>query len=94
MTTTPQRYRKKPVEITAMRFDGDNADVIVQWIDREDGRHTPAAWDPASGVLSIGTLEGNMRVSVGDYVIRGVQGEYYPCKPRIFRATYEAVSDE
>jgi hypothetical protein len=37
------------------------------------------------------TLEGNMRISGGDYIIRGVQGEFYPCKPDIFAATYEAV---
>lgn len=47
--------------------------------------------DPSDGALYIGTLEGVMRVSLGDYVIRGVQGEFYPCKPDIFEATYEAV---
>ena len=48
--------------------------------------------DPANGDLLIRTLEGDMRVSVGDYVIRGVQGEFYPCKPEIFAATYEEVT--
>lgn len=44
--------------------------------------------DPATGELMIRTLEGDMRVAVGDWVIRGVQGEFYPCKPDIFEATY------
>lgn len=48
--------------------------------------------DPATGLLKIRTLEGDMTVEVGDYVIRGVYGEFYPCKPDIFEATYEAVA--
>lgn len=48
--------------------------------------------DPATGLLKIRTLEGDMTVSLGDYVIRGVQGEFYPCKPNIFEQTYEEVN--
>lgn len=48
--------------------------------------------DPATGLLKIRTLEGDMTVSLGDYVIRGVQGEFYPCKPDIFEQTYEEVN--
>ena len=47
--------------------------------------------DPATGLMLIATLEGAMQVKPGDYVIRGVQGEFYPCKPDIFEATYEPV---
>lgn len=47
--------------------------------------------DPATGDLMIRTLEGDMRATYGDWIIRGVQGEFYPCKPEIFEATYEAV---
>lgn len=57
-----------------------------------DDNSTPdKGWyiDPATGSLMIRTLEGDMRVSAGDYVIRGVQGEFYPCKPDIFEQTYE-----
>ena len=50
--------------------------------------------DPATGELVIRTLEGDMRASYGDYIIRGVQGEFYPCKPDIFEATYEPVGTE
>ena len=53
-------------------------------------RPTKGLWiDPADGALMIRTLEGDMKVSLGDYIIRGVQGEVYPCKPDIFAATYE-----
>lgn len=48
--------------------------------------------DPATGELMIRTLEGDMRVSVDDWVIRGVQGEFYPCKPDIFEATYDRAN--
>lgn len=48
--------------------------------------------DPGTGDLMIRTLEGDMRATYGDYIIRGVQGEFYPCKPDIFAATYEAVT--
>ena len=55
-------------------------------------RPTKGLWiDPADGALMIRTLEGDMKVSLGDYIIRGVQGEVYPCKPDIFAATYEAA---
>jgi hypothetical protein len=47
--------------------------------------------DPATGELVIRTLEGDMRAAYGDWIIRGVQGEFYPCKPDIFAATYDAV---
>lgn len=50
--------------------------------------------DPATGDFMIRTLEGDMRATYGDYVIRGVKGEFYPCKPDIFEATYDAVRDE
>ena len=49
--------------------------------------------DPATGDLMIRTLEGDMHASPGDYVIKGVQGEFYPCKPAIFAKTYEEVKD-
>ncbi|MGZ1491505.1 hypothetical protein [Brevibacterium sediminis] len=49
--------------------------------------------DPATGSLMIRTMEGDMRASLGDYIIKGVQGEFYPCKPDIFHATYEEVED-
>jgi hypothetical protein len=80
------KYRKKPVVIEAQRWAGDNAAEIVNW--------ASGAVMYIGGVLGIQTLEGTMTASIGDYVICGVQGEFYPCKPDIFKATYEAVEDD
>lgn len=84
---TAQRFRKKPVEIEAMLYTGDNWVEIAKWLRESDVRigreHT--------GKASIPTLEGTMYASPGDWIIRGVQGEFYPCKPDIFAETYEAV---
>lgn len=90
---TAQQYRKKPVVIEAMQFTRD-ADVneaddgLFAWLDAE----RPDYWyDPDTNEIVIPTLEGDMRASVGDWIIRGVAGEFYPCKPDIFEATYEPV---
>lgn len=83
------KYRKKPVEIEAMLYDGTTTrcEEIHAWCGFQ---HDPEAGCD-SGIY-IETLEGRMLASVGDYIIRGVQGEFYPCKPDIFEATYEPVS--
>lgn len=84
-----QTYRKKPVEIQAMRLEGS-----------DDGRAALAVASWCGGMIGgtfdeprihIDTLEGTVTASAGDYVIRGVAGEFYPCKPHIFTATYELV---
>ena len=83
------KYRKKPVVIEARRYDGSNSNVIIDWVGA--GRElAPDAYTEGTE-LYIATLEGAMHASVGDYIIRGVQGEFYPCKPDIFEATYERV---
>jgi hypothetical protein len=82
------KYRKKPVEIEAVAFDGTNRDVIIRWIIAAGGEARLGNLDP---LFHIVTPEGLMRVSVGDYAIQGVQGEFYTCKPDIFEATYDAV---
>lgn len=90
----PRKYRKKPVVIEAMQFvaDGehpvDSAHAIARWC----GESCPVKWGPMPTIL-IPTLEGDMVASPGDYIIRGVQGEFYPCKPDIFAATYEVIPD-
>jgi hypothetical protein len=92
------KYMKKPVVIEAKRFDGDvvQSAALLQG----QGRTFLEQWCggtilySAGGVtLRIPTLEGNMDAGVGDWIIRGVQGEFYPCKPDIFAATYELVAD-
>lgn len=86
------QFRKKPVVITAIRWmndrDGDSLKLILALAG--NGRVTFAADGTAD--LVIETLEGNMRANVGDWIIRGVKGEIYPCKPEIFVATYEPVT--
>lgn len=87
-----KRFRKLPVEIDAVELRADNADAVASWC---GGRaiHDPKASDPTDVYVGVDipTLEGVMRASVGDQVIRGVQGEFYPCKADIFAATYEEV---
>ncbi len=80
----PDRYRKKPVEIEATRFESEqDASRIAEWC----GGTNVSAPDR----IEIATLEGTMTAQLGDWIIRGVQGEFYPCKPDIFAATYEPV---
>lgn len=89
------QYRKKPVVISAIQWTGDNlqavdaffGDAFNDWSIYEDG-------DPWEGSLSITTLEGDHRAEPGDWIIRGIKGEFYPCKPDIFAATYEKVKGE
>ncbi len=82
------KFRKKPVEIEARQLLDDLANHIgiVQWI--KDGGHD-AFISPVGTHITICTLERNMTADLGDWIIRGVQGEFYPCKPDIFEATYE-----
>lgn len=79
-------FRKKPVIIEAIQWNGRNEMEIARFIGGNlemDGNR-----------LLIHTLEGTMTASVGDYVIKGVNGEFYPCKPDIFEKTYDPVAEE
>jgi hypothetical protein len=82
-------YRKKPVVIEAHRYMVENADEIVRWADGA----VKLAKTEMKMYPYIDTLEGKMLVSPGDYVIKGVNGEFYPCKPDIFVQTYEEVEE-
>jgi hypothetical protein len=86
-----QKFRKKPVVIEAVQADG-TPDINRKIIDWTRGSRTPASMDkhPDHGSrLSIATLEGAMWVSPGDWIIKGINGEFYPCKPDVFAATYD-----
>lgn len=85
------KFRKKPVEIEAVRWDGE-AHTANSFLGDRYGTDWEYA-GPGEGALLIPTLEGKMRAEVGDMIIRGVKGEFYPCKPDIFEATYEAVAE-
>lgn len=84
------KYRKLPVEIEAIQFEDEsnrlieiqefmNSDLHLNYNDKNNAK------------LLIHTLEGTMEASVGDYIIKGINGEFYPCKPDIFEKTYEEV---
>ena len=81
-----KKYRKIPVVIEAMQFTDEMKDRVFNWVRGNKSADFDADGKP---ILVIGTLEGEMTVSLGDFVIQGVKGEFYPCKPDIFEMTYE-----
>lgn len=76
------KYVKKPVIVEAVKYTGQNKNEIESFVGKELTQRL-------DGSLQIETLEGIMCASVGDYVIKGVSGEFYPCKPIIFNKTYD-----
>lgn len=84
------KYRKKPVVIGAVQWSGNNLNEILDFMKDKQPNYYE---DDEQKLLTIQTLEGNMIASVGDYIIKGVQGELYPCKPDIFKQTYEVVEE-
>ena len=89
-------YRKKPVVIEVRELTDDNAKDICDWMHSRqivDGSPILGVGINPDGTVVIQTLEGDMLADIGDWVIRGVQGEFYPCKPDIFADTYELVAD-
>lgn len=96
------KYRKKPVEIEARQLTPETREAISQWLNNgksgaSDNKGTLLAWyydSNGADELYIKTLEGVMVAEDGDFIIRGVQGEFYPCKPDIFAKTYEPVEFE
>jgi len=84
------QYRKKPVVIEAVQYDGNFRCLDIFSI-VEVGNIRLGKEEDGSPYLLIPTLEGDMKCSKGDYVIRGIRGEFYPCKPDIFEATYEKI---
>lgn len=83
------KYRKLPVEIEAQQLTAFNKEAVLHWINSSDEVNDAIAI--YNGGVLIPTLEGDMTADLGDYIIRGVQGEFYPCKPDIFEQTYEVV---
>lgn len=79
-------YRKKPVVIEAIKWTGDNVKELTKFMGIPH-----VSYEMPSGKLSVVTLEGVMTAKKGDYIIKGIKGELYPCKPDIFAATYELV---
>ena len=92
------KYRKKPVVIDAIRWVSDNLEHVIEFVDgsKPDMYGSWARYVDITQTVGfkISTLEGVMTVQLGDWIIRGVKGEYYPCKPDIFDSTYEPVADD
>lgn len=78
-------YQKLPVIVQAIQFTPENEREIVDWL----GIHYPTRNQLDEGVLLIHTLEGTMQANYTDWIIKGIKGEFYPCKDDIFRATYK-----
>ena len=101
------RYRKLPVEVEAIEWNGQNVVDTYNFLEgtdyeseaegvKTDGRNFYIKFENGGcqqGTLMIKTLEGDMKASVGDYIIKGVNGEFYPCKPEIFEKTYELLEE-
>lgn len=89
------KYRKKPVVIEALQWDGNNLTEIEEFCGTARQEFTclnpGAGLSVPTGRLIIPTLEGDHLATERDFSIRGVKGEFYPCKPDIFEATYESV---
>lgn len=82
------RYKKKPIIIEAIQWDGNNTQEIFNFA-LLNGKES--AVSHSGDKLIIATLEGQMIASVNDYIIKGIKGEFYPCKPDIFESSYEKV---
>lgn len=95
------RYRKKPVVVEAWQWDGnflEDCKDVPQWLYEAEERGDVEAYadwyNAEESFMEIETLEGTHIAKPGDYIIKGIQGELYPCKPDIFEQTYEEVADE
>lgn len=84
------KYRKKPVVVEAVRYMID--EFLPNWF--MNGVTANTIITHKDGTCEIKTLEGIMKADFGDYVVRGIHGEIYPCKPDIFEETYEVVNEE
>lgn len=98
INTTPNMYRKKPVTIEALQWTGNNHRQMFNFLGGEDTDYMTASgtnfyidWSKVEGGLVIKTLEGEHIASIGDWIIKGVKGEFYPYKPDVFEMTYEKV---
>lgn len=97
------KFRKKPVTIEAVRilgytqllpaFPGHPDGEVLAWMKEHGGTIKLCQEEPGPAFGLISTLEGVMRADIGDWIIKGVAGEFYPCKDSIFQATYEPVDE-
>lgn len=87
---TIECFRKKPVEIEAVHCNEQNMpNEVARWCNGKAMPHPDKIYTGGPLVIEIETLEGTMRAEPGDWIIKGIKGEFYPVKPEIFTATYE-----
>jgi hypothetical protein len=94
-----KKYVKKPIEIEAIQLTKENIVEVFDFLDGANYKETKSMEELEDfnqmmlkqGYIEIETLEEYMKASFGDYIIKGIKGEFYPCKPDIFQATYEEV---
>lgn len=95
-----KKYVKKPVVIDALQWTGENFIDMCNFLENAKNDYilnvgSNFYWDPArvKGGLIIKTLEGEHLASIDDFIIKGIKGEFYPCKPDVFEATYAEVAE-
>lgn len=89
------KYRKKPVVIDAMQYTQDTLHSVMTWIETFVEHNSEVlSYNEEANRFDCITLEGKLEISEGDFLIRGVKGEFYPCKPDIFHLTYDTVEEE
>lgn len=88
------RFKKKPLVIDAIQWRGDNWDEVYKWIMSWGLEDPGVAKDPVYSTVTVSTLEGEMRANRGDWIIHGIAGEFYPCKPDIFCSSYSEEGTE
>ena len=84
----PKQYSKKPVAIEAIQLTNKNYSEIIEWLSSYNVESYTLKSIDFSG-LYIKTLEGDMKANIGDYIIKGIKNEFYPCREDIFRMTYD-----
>lgn len=91
----PNKYRKKPVVVEVIQFkdDPETLSKLSSFLEDTNRPVRVIYEDPKNPTMLIETLEGTMRADEGDYIIKGIRGECYPCKPDIFEQTYEKVKE-
>ena len=94
------KFRKKPVVIEAKQLTYESFDDVFRWIESGGGSVEQWEWDSDEAsmpnpvnYMMIKTLEGDHKAQLNDWIIKGIAGEFYPCKPDIFEATYERVEE-
>lgn len=92
------RYKTKPCEIEAIQWNGTNLKEIKDFVGNSLSYSIcDTAWEVGKGIpfvfMKIKTLEGDMQANEGDYIIKGLRGEFYPCKPDVFEKKYEIITE-